>query len=174
MKGRGARTIAPADFQAVTPDAHARQDRFVIVDAVGVTEHDFVEPPLNRDRSVSLQQLLEKAASLTITEDETATLASRLAALELQLTDSERAELDHVAGQPLKRIVRGLVDAIDPDHQTVALEEAGQDASREEVIDALIEQAVSPLAANPELRSRIMSCAAHMTRSSTRSTGTSS
>jgi type I restriction enzyme R subunit len=50
MKGRGARTIAPADFQAVTPDPHATaKTRFVLVDAVGVTEHDFVEPPLNRD-----------------------------------------------------------------------------------------------------------------------------
>ena len=34
MKGRGARTIAPADYQAVTPDATAKT-RFVIVDAVG-------------------------------------------------------------------------------------------------------------------------------------------
>ena len=42
MKGRGARTINDADFQAVTPDAK-RKDRFVIVDAVGVTEHPFVD-----------------------------------------------------------------------------------------------------------------------------------
>src|SRR5699024_7680092 len=61
MKGRGARTIAPADFQAVTPDTAAKtKTRFVIVDAVGVTEHDFVEPPLNREKSVSLEQLLKK------------------------------------------------------------------------------------------------------------------
>ena len=37
MKGRGARTIAPADFQSVTPDASGK-DRFVIVDAVGRPE----------------------------------------------------------------------------------------------------------------------------------------
>ncbi|MGH3926483.1 MAG: DEAD/DEAH box helicase family protein, partial [Pseudonocardiaceae bacterium] len=85
MKGRGARTIPSADFQAVTPDAK-QKTRFVLVDAIGVTEHDFVEPPLNREKSVSLQKLLEKAANLTITEDETATLASRLAALEHQMT----------------------------------------------------------------------------------------
>lgn len=157
MKGRGARTIPAADFRAVTPDPEATgKTRFVIVDAVGVTEHDFVEPPLNRDRSVSLQQLLQKAANLTITENETATLASRLAALELQLTGSERAELDQVAGQPLRQIVRGLVDAVDPDRQAVALKAAGPGASREDVIDTLIEQAVQPLAANPELRSRIL------------------
>ena len=157
MKGRGARTIASADFRAVTPDKNATEKtRFVIVDAVGVTEHDFVEPPLNREKSVSLDQLLKKAANLSITEDETATLASRLAALELQLTPAERAELDRVAGQPLKHVVRGLVDAMDPDVQQAAQEKAPEGTPIETVIDDLIESAVQPLAANPELRSRIM------------------
>src|SRR5680860_1147901 len=72
MKGRGAHTIPDADFQAVTPDA-TEKTRFVLIDAIGVTEHEFIEPPLNREKSVSLQKLLEKAANLTITEDETAT-----------------------------------------------------------------------------------------------------
>jgi type I restriction enzyme R subunit len=100
MKGRGARTIAAADFQAVTPDAPSKT-RFVLVDAVGVTEHDFVDPPLNRAAGVSLKRLLDKAATLELTEDETATLASRLAKLELHLTPAERDELDSVAGAPL-------------------------------------------------------------------------
>lgn len=113
MKGRGARTIPSADFQAVTPEAK-QKTRFVLIDAIGVTEHDFVEPPLNRERSVSLQKLLEKAANLTITEDETATLASRLAALEHQLTPEERTEFDSVAGGSVRKVVRHLVDAVDP------------------------------------------------------------
>lgn len=95
MKGRGARTITQTDFQAATPDAAART-RFVIVDATGVTEHDFVEPPLNREKSVSLRKLLDKAAALTLTEDEAATLASRPAELEVELTHEERTELDAV------------------------------------------------------------------------------
>jgi type I restriction enzyme R subunit len=139
MKGRGARTIAAADFQAVTPDAKTKT-RFVIVDAIGVTEHDFVEPPLNRKKSVSLKKLLEKVAKLTITEDEAATLASRLAKLELDLTDAERAELDAVAGQSVRRIIKQLVDAVEP--STTAAE--------------LIEAALVPIAANPELRNRMM------------------
>ncbi len=160
MKGRGARTIPSADFRAVTPDA-AQKTRFVIVDAVGVTEHDFVEPPLNRDRGVSLQKLLAKAADLSITEDETATLASRLSALELQLTASERAELDEVAGGSLRNVIRGLVDAVDPDTQAGSLPEV-DDASpesaraREAAIAELIERAIEPLASSPELRSRIL------------------
>lgn len=139
MKGRGARTIASADFQAVTPDAE-NKTRFVIVDAIGVTEHPFVEPPLNRQKSVSLKKLLNKAAALTLTEDEAATLASRLAKLELALTDEERRELDEVAGQPVRDIVRALVDAVDPATGSA---------------DA-IERAIEPIAANPELRNRIL------------------
>ncbi|HEY5456757.1 MAG TPA: DEAD/DEAH box helicase family protein, partial [Acidothermaceae bacterium] len=121
MKGRGARTISPADFQAVTPDA-ATKTRFVLVDAIGVTEHDYVDAcPLERAKTVSLKRLLDKAASLTLSEDETATLASRLAKLELQLTLAERDELDAVAGQPLKDVVRQLVAAVDPDEQAAAI-----------------------------------------------------
>jgi len=152
MKGRGARTIAPADFQAVTPDATAKT-RFVLVDAIGVTEHDFVDPPLNRDKGISLERLLGKAATLTLTEDETATLASRLAALDLQLTAAERAELDAVAGRPIKSIVRALVDAVDPDRQAKAAQGA---ADPQQAVQALLDAAVQPLAANPDLRSRIL------------------
>lgn len=139
MKGRGARTIPSADFQAVTPDATAKT-RFVIVDAVGVTEHDFVEPPLNRDKSVPLKKLLDKAANLTITEDEAATLASRLAKLELDLTDAERIELDEVAGQSVRGIVKRLVGAVDPSSTTPEVREG----------------ALHPIASSPELRSRIL------------------
>ncbi|WP_322921642.1 type I restriction endonuclease subunit R [Nocardioides renjunii] len=152
MKGRGARTIPSADFQAVTPDAK-QKTRFVLIDAIGVTEHDFVEPPLNRERSASLQKLLEKAANLTITEDETATLASRLAALEHQLTPEERAELDSVAGGSVRKVVRHLVDAVDPDRQAEVIEGA---EDPEAVRQQLIIDAVKPLASNPDLRARIL------------------
>ncbi|AOW89098.1 DEAD/DEAH box helicase [Streptomyces olivaceus] len=161
MKGRGARTMPKPDFQAVTPDSQTspaaqEKTRFVIVDAIGVTEHDFVDPPLMRTKGISLKDLLSKAASLTITESETATLASRLAALELQVTPAERAELDKVAGQPLKKIVKDLVRVCDPEEQVEAIAAAGEGASPEQVIDDLLEKAITPLAANPELRTRIM------------------
>ncbi|MFH9677931.1 type I restriction endonuclease subunit R [Streptomyces globisporus] len=161
MKGRGARTMPKPDFQAVTPDSQTspvarEKTRFVIVDAIGVTEHGFVDPPLMRKKGISLEKLLGKAASLMITEDETATLASRLAALELQVTSAERAELDKVAGQPLKEIVKELVEACDPEEQAEAVAAAGEGADPQQVVDDLLEKAITPLAANPELRTRIM------------------
>ncbi|MEU7408961.1 DEAD/DEAH box helicase family protein [Streptomyces sp. NPDC042638] len=161
MKGRGARTMPKPDFQAVTPDSRTspvarEKTRFVIVDAIGVTEHDFVDPPLMRKKGISLEKLLSKVGNLTITEDETATLASRLAALELQVTAAERAELDKVAGQPLENIVRKLVEACDPEHQAEAVAAAGEGADPQQELDDLLERAITPLASNPELRTRIM------------------
>jgi len=162
MKGRGARTIDPADFQAVTPDSLTKT-RFVIVDAIGVTEHPYVDAaPLDRNKTIPLKRLLHKAAALTLTEDETATLAARLAKLELQLTPAERTELDTVAGRPLRTVVQALVAAVDPDTQAGALA-AAQAASGGELVDPakvrqdLIDVAVKPLASNPELRERIIS-----------------
>lgn len=152
MKGRGARTISPADFQSVTPDA-ATKTRFVLVDAVGVTQHEFVDAPLNRVKGVSLERLLKKAAALELSEDEAATLASRLAKLELDLTDRERAELDEVAGEPLKQIVGRLVEAVDPQLQAKRLEGA---SNPQAALRDLLDSAVEPLAANPELRTRIV------------------
>src|SRR5665647_1770767 len=159
MKGRGARTIPDADFQAVTPDAPTKT-RFVIVDAIGVTEHEHIDAvPLDRVPSVSLEALLAKAAALTINEDETATLASRLARLDTQLTDTERTELAGVAGQPLHSIVSGLVRAADTDRQAEALAAAlvaDPSAQTHTVLRDLIVGAVAPLAGNPELRRRIL------------------
>jgi type I restriction enzyme R subunit len=157
MKGRGARTIPDADFRAVTPDASAKT-RFVIVDAVGVTEHDYIDAaPLDRDKTITLKQLLSKAASLTISEDEVATLASRLARLDQQLTGTQRAELAELAGAALTDVVRRLVDAVDPDHQAQAAQ-AALDSGHEEAsaVRDLIVDAVTPLAGNPPLRERIL------------------
>ena len=157
MKGRGSRTIDKASFQAVTPDAETKT-RFVLVDAVGVTEHAYVEPPLNREKSISLQQLLGKAAELRLTEAETATLASRLAALERQLTPEERTELDSVAQQPLRQLVRALVDAVDPDVQAKHVA-AHPEIEPAEAVQSLLDTALTPIADNPSCDSASSSCA---------------
>ncbi len=153
MKGRGARTVPEAEFRAVTPDAR-RKDRFVIIDAVGVTDSPRVDAaPLQRSgaQQISLEKLLGKAANRTLTVEEASTLASRLARLDQQIEPDERAELESVAGRPLRAIVRGIVDAIDVDAQTAAGDAGGPAAQR-----ALVEAAVAPLAANPDLRTRIL------------------
>ena len=155
MKGRGSRTIPDTDFQVVTPDATAKT-RFVLVDAVGVTEHPYIDAaPLDRDKTIPLKRLLEKAANLTITEAEVATLASRLARLDRELTDTERGELEGLAGCSLADITRQLVEAIDPDRQASALAQ-NENLAPEQVLRELLDTAVEPLAANPELRNRLL------------------
>jgi len=153
MKGRGSRTISTTDFQLVTPDATTK-DRFVLVDAVGVTEHPHVDAtPLERKRSVSLSRLLDKAGMYELDEDETASLASRLAKLELDLTPAERAELDEVAGGSMRAVVQGLVHSVDPDEQAKAVAARPEDPAG--AVQELLDAAVEPLASRPDLRERI-------------------
>ncbi|MEO6627736.1 MAG: DEAD/DEAH box helicase family protein, partial [Aquihabitans sp.] len=82
MKGRGVRTIPDSDLQVVTPDA-THKDRFVLVDAIGVTETKLIESfPLERKRGVSIEKLLHQVALGQISEDLVSTLASRLARID--------------------------------------------------------------------------------------------
>lgn len=162
MRGRGARTILPTDLQRATPSAE-RKDRFIIVDAVGVTESvKTPTEPLERDRTLSLEALLERVAFGHTDEDTCATLAGRLARLERRLPDPARAELSRVAaGATLTDIARGLVDAADPVRIEARAREAGAAAPDDEAAwdaaaEALRAEACRPLAANPALRRAIL------------------
>ncbi|CAN2188997.1 HsdR Type I site-specific restriction-modification system, R (restriction) subunit and related helicases [Candidatus Nanopelagicaceae bacterium] len=160
MKGRGARSMDDASFTSLTPDA-THKERFVIVDAVGVTEHDFVDAaPLERTKTVPLKTLLEKAATFTITADETASLASRLARLSRELTPAENAELTELAGTPLQEITQQLVKIADPDTLADIIENAPLDSDgkkdTKKAMADFIEQIITPIASNPQLRQRIL------------------
>ncbi len=159
MKGRGARTIDNATFQALTPDAQSK-DLFMIVDAVGVTEHDFVDAaPLQRDRSITLKQLLGRAANFTITPDETTTLASRLARLERQMTPAERVEVNAVAKQPFSAILAGLISVADPDviaERVAETTTSNQPANEETVRREIVARVIEPIAGNAPLRQRLL------------------
>ncbi|MFI6454077.1 DEAD/DEAH box helicase family protein [Streptosporangium amethystogenes] len=154
MKGRGARTVDETEFRQVNPDRTARhKDRFLLIDAVGVTDSPLCDArPLDRTPGVSLEKLLAKAANLSINENETAALASRLARLDMDMGDDERGEIARVAqGTTLRDIVRGLVEAVDTDELIKARDEGGDRA-----IQRRLREAVTPLAANPDLRRRIL------------------
>ena len=155
MKGRGARTIPQTEFHAVTPDL-AEKTRFVIVDAIGVTENPKVDAaPLDRDpiQRQSLEKLLRKVAAGECSTDDVSTLGSRLARLNMDLDNrpQDRQELERVAGQPLHRIARGLIDAVSVDAQEEAKILGGDKAVQE-----LLDKALEPLASNAELRMRIL------------------
>ena len=150
MKGRGARTIRSDDLRLATPSARAK-DRFVIVDAVGVTESSKVaSEPLDRERSASLKDLLERAAFGHSDENLCTTLAARLARLERNLPPDALARLTEAAGgTPIATIARGLVDSADP---TVIDAAARTGTEPEAAAEQLREAALRPLASNAPLR----------------------
>jgi type I restriction enzyme R subunit len=168
MKGRGARTINDADFRAVTQDA-LHKDRFIIVDAVGVTEHPYTDAaPLERAKTVSLEKLLERAANFTITPDEVSSLASRLSRLERELSPTEQTEVYKLAGVQLKDITKQLITVADPDVLAGLMENAPKGADGEpdfkKALREHIKSVVTPLAGNAPLRQRLLEIRAELDR----------
>jgi type I restriction enzyme R subunit len=160
MKGRGVRIISDDELRTVTPNAS--KDRYVLVDAVGVTETDLVDTqPLERHPTVPLERLMRRISFGSRDPDAISTVAARIARLERHLTDHERAELDELAGMSLHDLARGMVEALDPDRQLdVARAATGKDEPDVDEIAAatrkLLDDAVAPLATNPELRDRLL------------------
>ncbi len=98
MKGRGARTISPTDFNAVTPDAQAKT-HCVIVDAVGVCENDKTDSrPLERKPSIPFDRLVQSVAHGVRDEETLTSLAGRLARLDCAIGDRERHAIAKAMG----------------------------------------------------------------------------
>ena len=161
MKGRGVRVISPTEFNAVTPDA-PNKDRFVIIDAVGVTESELSNSySLEREPTKTFGQLLDLIAKGSREPDHLSSLASRLARLSHKISPTERESIETVAGGvPLQTLISNLVRATDPDAAIEAAREVtGLDDPPPEAIDdaekQLREDAALPFASNPELRQRL-------------------
>ncbi len=162
MKGRGVRTISATDFNAVTPDGR-NKDRFVIIDAVGVTETELSDSyTLDRKPTVPFDKLLDLVSMGDRDPDVLSSLASRLARLDHHLTPRDHESIEDASqGVPLQTLVSGLVHATDPD---TALDSArqttGQDDPPESAVaearKQLLEEAARPFASNPDLRQRLV------------------
>jgi len=161
MKGRGARVVTETELKQVTPDASAK-DRFVIIDAIGIDPNEMNETkPLERKRNVSLEKLLELVAFGNRETDVLSSIASRLARLDRQLSQEDRAEIEKIAGEPVASIANRIVQALDPDEQVKAAQKSsGKDEPTPEEIaklsQALLTQAAQPIAKNPKLRQRLV------------------
>lgn len=133
MKGRGARSISNSDLQSVTPDAQTKT-RFVLVDAVGVTEgKKNVSQPLERKRTVSFDKLMEQIAQGRRDPAALSTMAGRLAMLEKKLLPEDKERIIELSGKSLPTISGELLDAIDPDKVAEAVEkEFGPKATAEQ------------------------------------------
>ena len=162
MKGRGVRTISATDFNAVTPDAH-NKERFVIIDAVGVTETELSDSySIDRQPTVSFDKLLDLVGMGNRDSEVLSSLASRLARLDRHLTSKDREAIEEASqGVPLQSLVSGLVNATDPDAALdIARQTTRQDDPPESAVAEarrqLLEDAARPFAANPDLRQRLV------------------
>jgi type I restriction enzyme R subunit len=146
MKGRGVRVIKDDDLRGVNPGEYVHKDRFVIVDCVGVCERDKTDSrPMDQKKSVPLDALLQAVSLGNVEPEVLSSVAVRLARLDAQLTDAERAKVvTQAGGLGLKELSRGIVQALDP----------REDRSPQEA-EAALRYAVKPLS-NPALRTLIL------------------
>lgn len=146
MKGRGARVIKDDDLRGVNPGEHVHKDRFVIVDCVGVCERDKTDSrPMDQKKSVPLDALLQAVSLGNVEPEVLSSVAVRLARLDAQLSDAERAKVvTEAGGLGLKELSRGIVQALDP----------REDRSPQEA-EAALRHAVQPLS-SPALRTLIL------------------
>ncbi|WP_371194076.1 DEAD/DEAH box helicase family protein [Glaciecola sp. SC05] len=159
MKGRGTRVIDIDSLHAVTPDATAKT-KFVLVDAVGVTETDKTESQaMEQKPSVSTEKLMEQIARGDRAADTLRSLGNRLVRLDLKLDDKQRAELSKLIGKPLSLVAGELIHATNEEHlEQQAKTEFGTDAptqeQRDQVYKPLAEAAVKPFH-NPDVRESV-------------------
>ncbi len=170
MHGRGGRVIDKDDLKAVTPDATAKT-HFVLVDCVGVTESKMLDTqPLDRKRTISFDKLLEHVSVGGTDPDMLSSLAARMARLERQLGEDDKARVREASGGvDLPQIAHGIVEALNPDRQVEAartkFELAGDvEPTPQQVQEAahvLLKDAVEILATRPKLRSTIKEIKQH-------------
>lgn len=168
MKGRGARVVSDTDLMAVTPDAGSKT-HFVIVDAVGACERELSETrPLERQRTVSFEKLIEAVGFGSRDPDVLSSLASRLARLEHRLSKEDHEAIQELnGGKPLNTITAAIVNALDPDVQVEVARQSGVDAGAEPTAEPtpemiakasrkLLDDAAKLLAGNPDLRRKLI------------------
>jgi len=164
MLGRGTRVISQTELQNVTSDARTK-DHFVLIDAVGIVDQELSDPQtLERKRTQSFKQLLESVAMGVTDADTLSSLAGRLSRLAKRLGTAEQAEIrERSGGLTLTEMANHLLNALDGDviQDLARIRSLGDlhGLSRDEQLvrseASLVEDAVRPLASNPDLRARL-------------------
>lgn len=168
MKGRGVRVMRDDDFMSVTPDAVAKE-RFVIVDAVGVTEINELNDtqPLEQHHGVSFKKLLESLRFSKPTKEHLSSLAGRLVRLHNKLTDEQIKEVKELSGgKTLIDFAHDFIVAIDEDRTVETIRQEKQPTATyveyeptpkeiEEISNKRIIEAIKPFIGNTKLMERL-------------------
>ena len=149
MKGRGTRIIGDDVLKKVTPDAPTKT-RFVLVDAVGVTETDKTETKsMEHKPSISTEKLMLQVAMGSRDPETLETLGNRFIRLDSKMNDAQRKQFTKVAGKSLSLIAGELIHAVNEDR---AVAQAQED--HPELKPLFAEDAIAPLH-NPDTRKKI-------------------
>lgn len=157
MKGRGTRVLSREELRRVSPSATQNKDRFIIVDAVGVTKSRKSDTrPLERKPTVSLRELMLNVALGAKDADTLTSLANRIIRLNRQMNVSEQQQFVETVGVPAKTVAENLLNAFDDDVIMSKAQADGNTAepSEEQLMaarQALIQAAVAPFH-QPEVR----------------------
>ena len=114
MKGRGVRTIGDEQLRNVTPNAFSK-DLFYLVDAVGVTEHEYVvtTPGEPADPTISLEVLMERIAHGLVSDEYLKMLAGRLARIHNKCNHEQREQFFNLAHTSMGEIAAGIYEAFE-------------------------------------------------------------
>jgi len=136
---------------------------FVIIDPLGLCAHTLVEaPPLDRNRNIAFERLIEAVGFGSTDPMILSTLASRLTRLDRQLSHADQETIkEQTGGTTLSDIVRALANSVDPDVQLdeAKVEHAVEDPTPEQIAttaERLKKEAAKPLLA-PKLRNLLTS-----------------
>ena len=126
MKGRGVRTIDDATLQRRHPPTPRSKDRFVLIDAVGVTETKLIDStPLERKRGVLARQAPTPGPARS--RERGPRVVARVTAVPSRRPDRCRRSANGsrtTAGVSLRDLSHQLIEAIDPDRQIAAAQQA--------------------------------------------------
>jgi type I restriction enzyme R subunit len=157
MKGRGVRSIRTDDLLQVTPDAKAGKERFLIIDAVGVTEScKTTMRPMERLHGVPFAKLIDHVAAGDRRDETLISLAGRLTALDGRIEAADRAQIAELSGgHDLHTLAEALMAATDPDaiEQAVATAHGSlASGGQREAIEREMKDAAARPFDNPALR----------------------
>lgn len=117
MVGRGTRSLDAEGLRQVTREARGPKERFVLVDAVGVTDSEKMDTgTLERTPSVSTKHLVESVAMGQRDEERLRSLAGRLVRFARRLDDEGEGVIrEATGGADLRTVASELLAVDDPD-----------------------------------------------------------